>query len=234
MLVTLQVLIVMVSTIDSNMKPDLSLWEKLPTHLGPIPPIEAVAFIESIQLGNLVKIVRLIQNYEQNLPGLRFAYEKVKSDCARMSSILTTMRQNAAKKNLTVQQLPLRVRKIHLRFQNSYAILLHLALGMHRLLAMEAMLGQPQKDADQELLVKETIELTQQSMQYRPLGSTSVLLALAMAFAVTTEETVLQQMREIIALWQDDQSVLDWLEVAEEMRSRVHVRGWLYVSSGQF
>lgn len=108
-----------------------------------------------------------------------------------------------------------------------------MGLGLYRLLNMEGLLGSS-KDADFNFFIHESINLTEQSMAYRPLGSSSVLLCLALSYALATDEALLQRITDLLAVWEIDHESIEWLDLAASARSRVHERGWLYVTSGQF
>lgn len=215
------------------MRPDLNLWEKLPEHFGPIPPIDSIAAIESLRLENMAKVVRLTQNFEQNIPGLRFAYEKIKADTARMGAVLDRLNPSAAESKLPTNRLPLRVRKLHVRYQNSHAILLHIALTLHRGLDREGALGDS-KTEDLDFFVQESIKVTEQAMQYRPLGSSSVPFCLAIAYAVTEDESLLRKMESLLSVWESDFEVTRWVDCAIQTKSRMNERGWLHLTNGQF
>jgi hypothetical protein len=215
------------------MKPDLTLWEKLPEHHGPIPPIDSIATIESVRVDNIAKLSRLVQNFDQNIPGLQFAYDRLRADCARMGSILEQMERNHEAAGSAAISMPLLKRKIHLRFQNSYAIILHLALTLHHGLDHAGALGDT-KEGDLDFYTKESIKLTQNSMQYRPLGSSNVPFCLVMAYALTKDDLERIRMGDMLDEWEGDFDATNWRGVAEHAMSRLHEGGWLHLTAGKF
>ena len=230
LVMTLQVLVVIVSLIDSTMKPDLALWSRLPEHHGPVPPIDSIQAIESMRLDHMVKVVRLVQNYEQNIPGLCFAYDKLKADCVRMGQILLMMEQKAA---ASTSPPPLNKRKLHVRFQNSYSILLHIALTLHNLLDHEDVLGES-KDDDVDFMVEECIRITHNSMQYRPLGSSNVPFCLSIAYVMTKNEHQKARIHDLLQDWEDDFEATNWLGIAKHAETKMNQRGWIFLTHGSF
>lgn len=208
---------VIVSLLDSTMKPDLTLWEKLPEHHGPMPPNDSIASIDSVRVDNIAKLSRLVQDFDRNIPGLQFAYNRLRADCGRMRLILMQLEQNHS-----ASSMPLSTRKVQLRLQNSYAIVLHMALTLHHGLDYAGALGEETKEADLDFYIKESIKLTQNSLQYRPLGSSSVPFCLAMAYALTKDELERNCMGELLDGWEADFDMMNWRDVAEDAMSRLH------------
>ena len=223
---------VIVSLIDATVKPDLSLWEKLPEHHGPPPPIALVESIDSLRLDNMVKTVRLVQSYEHNLPGLRFAYDKTVADCHRMSQILGVL--DAKARACTPSPLPMQTRKLHVRFQNSYSILLHQALTLYHLLDNEGVLLEESRDSDLDFMIKECIKITANSMQYRPLGSSNVPFCLVISYVLTRDDTQREHIADLLRDWEDDFDATNWMGIARHARSKVNQRGWIYMTNGSF
>ena len=223
----------MVSLIDSNMNPNLDMWGTLPNHLGPIPPIESITTVESLKLHHLAKIMRMTRDFDNNIPGLRFAYDLMMSDAAVMSNVLNIFEQRATESKRARGRVSMQAKKLHVRYQNSYGILLYIAISLHRGLELAGVLGDT-KHIDLEYLVRESINLTQQAMQYRPLGSSSVPFCLTMAYAICPHPELSIIMDDLLAEWEMDFEATRWRDLALRTRTRMHEPGWLFLTDGKF
>jgi hypothetical protein len=151
-----------------------------------------------------------------------------------MSSILEQLERNHEATGSTAISMPLLKRKTHLRFQNCYAIVLHMALTLHHGLDHAGAFGDDTKEADLEFYIKESIKLTLNSMQYRPLGSSNVPFCLVMAYALTKDDLERSRMGDMLDDWEGNDEATNWRGVAEHAVSRLHEGGWLHLTTGGF
>jgi hypothetical protein len=215
------------------MQPDLSSWDELPSHLGPIPPVNSVHAVDSLRLLHLAKIVRLTRDFDKNIPGLKFAYDLMLRDGYKMSEALAELDQMASVYRYGIHGMPLSLKKLHVRYQNSYAILLYIALSLHRGLDRVGALG-PSKHADLENLTLESIKISDASTQYRPLGASSVPFSLAMAFVMSDDPVLLARMDVMLGDWEGDFEATRWRDLAHDTRDRRYEPGWLYLTHSKF
>jgi hypothetical protein len=142
-------------------------------------------------------------------------YGVLRVDCAKIAGLLA-----AVPPTTTANLLPLPARRLQVRQQTSYGILLLLAImGNGALRADDPTDSALEDEAD--LYVDEAITLAQQAAQYRPLGSSAMPLCLIAAWSVTDDVAKQAQLGELIAEYQSDFDSTNWLDLAVSVKPRL-------------
>lgn len=180
---------IMESYVNPRIELDPQLWS-LPETFGPRSPTDQHTWVESLKNRNLARITTLIRDPETHLPEIETTYQRICGDCATMAAILATIPVVPAADGRLSTPLPLRARRLHVRWQTGYGILLSIAILLNRLLSIYRGPDSPDVSSlrdDRPGFVDGVILLAEQASQYRPLGSSATSLFLLAAYAVLEE-----------------------------------------------
>jgi hypothetical protein len=117
---------------------------------------------------------------------------------------------------------------LHVRYLSSYATLLCIASLLNAKLEVHGS-SRHSTVEDSAFFVNEAIWVAERSLQYRPLGSSSVPLCLIAAYATTDEEQKREKTEALLKAWHKDFEATRWLELADRLRGSMSGQGWTYI-----
>jgi hypothetical protein len=207
---------------NHSIKLDPRLWNR-PESLGPRTQISERYNLDSLRLRSFVEFSDYVKDVDGLLPKIRVAYNTVREDRKKLKAILSdTPLIISAEGYPTTEHLPLLVRRIHLRQQTSYSILLLLAIMCNSALLERDPLGEGLEE-DSELFVDEVITTATEGLQYRPLGSSAMPISLIGAWTATKYPDKHAKLEELLLAYQSDFSSVRWLEIATSLKPKLTV-----------
>lgn len=181
--------------------------------------------IESLKLRNFARMPDLLRDSNSDPAAIRSAYDVVQSDCKKMATLLSAVPIiSSVHGGSTGQHLPVSVRRLHVRQQTGYGILLALAITLNSTLLLHADTTASDRDIlrlEAAAYVDEVISLATQAAQYRPLGSSSTPLCLLAAWGRTSDAAKQQRLEALIVEYQSDFELTNWLDVALSIKPRI-------------
>ncbi|KAK4224476.1 hypothetical protein QBC38DRAFT_485370 [Podospora fimiseda] len=198
---TLLVLVLLESFSNHKIKLDTRLWASStsPAIAKPFrPPMKGISEIECLRASSLAAISGYTRNIQGSLPEIVTFHEVWQVDLANMKALLSGM------SNMAASELTLAQRRIHVRRQTGYGTLL--LLGMMANWALRAFVIGDMHTLELEIamIVDEVVELAEQAIQYRPLGSSAMPGFINAAKAMTTNMTKLDRLEELLQSYQSD------------------------------
>jgi hypothetical protein len=181
---------------------------------GPRVLAEDGSRVDSLQIRNLARMSKVLQQPEDDLIETRSMYHQLQSDRNKMLALL-----------LKVSKLPPSdtTRNTEVRVQSGYALLLALALLFNAVLRTFESTIDFSLAGESAFLVDEAVSNAKQAAQHRPLGSSSVPLCLVVAWAVSDyDELRSAAVEDILAEYQLDFETAKWLESAQVLRAQLH------------
>lgn len=211
------------SFVNPRINIDPNLWG-LPETFGPCSPADAQSTVDSLRNRNLARITTLIRDPTTHAIEIEMTYQRVLEDTTRMANILAQIPVVAAADGRLTTPLPVTSRRLHVRYQTGYGILLLIAIMLNRILRFYGSPNILQSLKDESVrLVDSIILLTEQASQYRPLGSSasSVFLLAAYAALDEGEDEKARRIEKLVEEYQSDFGLTRSVALGNNMRARL-------------
>jgi hypothetical protein len=140
-----------------------------------------------------------------------------------MAAILAQIPVVAGGDGLLTTPLPTRTRRLHVRWQTGYGILLFMAIVLNTMLRIYQGVASSPSLADESAdFIASVLTLAEQAMQYRPLGSSATPVYLVAAYAALKGgESESDRVEALLAEYQSDFRSARWLNMARIFRARL-------------
>lgn len=199
---------------NPKIKLDPRLWTRSTTGLQNSPRKQSD--IESLELGTLAKVSALLMDPYLKLPEIHSAYQVMRADCGKMKQAVSAVFP-VGLEGLPTTSLPLPLRRLHVRYQTGYGILLMLAITLNATLLTCNPYDQNLVE-ESDTFVDEVIALAQQASQYRPLGSSATPLYLVAALVVLDGGPKQIEIEKLLAEYESDFESAIWLQMAHKFK----------------
>lgn len=140
-----------------------------------------------------------------------------------MAAILVQIPVVVAADGLLTTPLPTRTRRLHVRWQTGYGILLFMGIVLNALLrAYQGAASSPSLADDSAGFVANVLMLAEQALQYRPLGSSATPIYLVAAYAaLESGGSESERVEALLAEYQSDFEIARWLDMAQSFRTQL-------------
>lgn len=198
------------------------LWG-LPETFGPISPADEQSRISSLSNRNLAHFTALIREPELHLLEIHSTYQRVYADCAKMKAILAQIPVVLMPDGRLTTPLPARNRALHVAWQTGYGILLFMVIVLNAVQrAYGGVVDVESLETQSAGFVADVLALSEQAMQYRPLGASATPVYLVAAYAVLGgKEPESAKVEAILAEYQTDFNASRWIDIARSLRARL-------------
>lgn len=140
-----------------------------------------------------------------------------------MAAILAQIPVVAGGDGRLTTPLPTRNRRLHVRWQTGYGILLFMAIVLNAMLrAYQGGASSPSLADESADFIANVLTLAEQALQYRPLGSSATPVYLVAAYAALEGgESESELVEALLAEYQSDFKSARWLDMARMFRARL-------------
>ena len=180
--------------------------------------------MDSLRNRNLARVTTLIRDPVTHLQEIEITYHRVREDSAKMARILAEIPVVQAADGRLTTPLPIPSRRLHMRWQTGYGILLLVAIMLNKILRFyrSTSNGSSLREESSEF-VDSIIVLAEQASQYRPLGASasSVFLLAAYAALDIGDEEKATRIQALLEEYQSDFSRTRNVTLDERLRLRL-------------
>lgn len=178
---------------------------------------------QSLEPCNLARISTLLKNPQMNIVEIQFIYQAIRGDCEKMEHVLSQIPMNRSAEGVLITDLDPVAKRLHVRQQTGYGILLMISLVLNVVL-------QTHKSSENDwlllvleadVLIDQVINLAEQAMQYRPLAASATPICLIVAWGVTDDVLKRQRLQELLDEYQNDFTSVRWQEQAIRVKTRL-------------
>ncbi|KAF9895140.1 hypothetical protein FE257_000042 [Aspergillus nanangensis] len=217
LLYTLAIPVIMESVFNPKIK--LSPW--LDTLIERCPPPrrnvkdESGKPFDSMNLRNLSRYPVLLKHPEHHYYEILSAYEQFKIDFVRIEEHLLKFELES-----TVSTSANTVRMLS-RFQAAYCMILGLAFILNKILRAYNP-GNDALEAESLVFFERVMEISRQSLQYRPIGACFLPVCMAFLWVASDDEDQLDQIQSLLITYQPQFAMITWVDESRDIRGMFH------------